>query len=240
MSKEWKIYENEVYEECCRIYGEEKVERNIFRKGVSSRTPRQIDVLVHTEEGDIAFDAKYYSEHVDVKKIDEMAGMYADLGVSKFVVVTNKGYSEAALNRAYYGNENVEADILSMEELKLLQGYIGLVRVGQNGVFICAPFSWVLDVQKSAHPQMPYVLYRQGLTYKQACPFLCNIVSACKCTKKLFHPSIVFCFGEYNLCSSLWNVSSVLWNLHSTRWNGQHVDEKKYAYAVTAPYVTTA
>ena len=168
MSKEWKIYENEVYEECCRIYGEEKVERNIFRKGVSSRTPRQIDVLVHTEEGDIAFDAKYYSEHVDVKKIDEMAGMYADLGVSKFVVVTTKGYSEAALNRAYYGNENVEADILSMEELKLLQGYLGLVRVGQSGVFICAPFSWVLDVQKSAHPQMPYVLYRRGLTYKQA------------------------------------------------------------------------
>lgn len=168
MIRDWKKYEDEVYEECCRIYGSEYVERNVSREGIYTREPRQIDVLVHTDEGDIAFDAKYYSKHVDVKTIESMIGMYGDLGVSKFVVVTNKGYSKAALRRAHRGYENVEADVLNIGELKRLQGYGGIPYAGRNGILLSPPFGWIVDAQTSAHPGMLAVLYRRGLSFKEA------------------------------------------------------------------------
>lgn len=167
MKNAWRKYENEVYEECCRIYGDEKVERNVTKVGVASKVPRQIDVLVHTEEGDIAYDAKYYSQHVDVKTIESMIGMYGDLGVSKFVVVTNMGYSKAALRRAHLGGENVVADVLSLGELKQAQGYWAMPYAGRNGVVLFSPFGWVVDGQKSAHPEMSTVLYRSGIDFEE-------------------------------------------------------------------------
>ena len=167
MQDEWKKYEEEVYEECCRIYGEVNVERNVTKVGVSSKVPRQIDVLVHTDEGDIAFDAKYYSKQVNVKTIEAMIGMYGDLGVSRFVVVTNKGYSKAALRRAHLGGENVVADVLSLGELKQAQGYWAMPYAGRNGVVLFSPFGWVVDGQKSAHPEMSTVLYRSGIDFEE-------------------------------------------------------------------------
>lgn len=164
MTGNWKKYEDEVYEECCRIYGSEYVERNVSRVGVYTRADRQIDVLVHTDEGDIAFDAKYYSKHVDVKTIESMIGMYGDLGVSKFVVVTNKGYSKNALRRAHMGTENVEADVMNMGELSRFQDYGALSFAGRNGVVLSSPFGWVIDGQISVHPGMPAVLYARGLS----------------------------------------------------------------------------
>lgn len=97
MTEDWKKYENEVYEECCRIYGEENVERDVTREGLYSHAARQLDVLVHTDEGDIVYDAMYYSRHVFIKTVESMIGMYEDLRVSMFVIVTNVGYSKAAL-----------------------------------------------------------------------------------------------------------------------------------------------
>lgn len=167
-TKEWQKYENEVYEECCRIYGEEKVERNVWKMGLSSQVPRQIDVLVHTDEGDIAFDAKYYSNHVEVKTIESMIGMYGDLGVRKFVVVTNKGYSEGALRRAHLGKDNVEADVLSLGELKCMQGYYAIQYAEQYAVTVIAPFAWIVDADTSVHPDIPAVLHRTGISLTDA------------------------------------------------------------------------
>lgn len=168
MQSDWREYEEEVYEECCRIYGAKNVERNISKIGMSSQVPRQIDVLVHSEEGDIAFDAKYYSKPVNVKTIESMIGMYGDLGVEKFVVVTNKGYSKAALRRAHLGNENIEADVLSLGELQRMQGYGALPYAGRNGIFLSPPFGWIVDGQTSAHPEMLAVLYRRRVSFGKA------------------------------------------------------------------------
>ena len=168
MQDEWKKYEEEVYEECCRIYGDEKVERNVLKIGVSSQVPRQIDVLVHSEEGNIAYDAKYYSKRVDVKTIEAMIGMYGDLGVEKFVIVTNKGYSNAALRRAHLGNDNVEADVLSLGELQRMQGYGAMPYAGRNGILLSPPFGWIIDGQRSALPEMLAVLYRRGVSFGEA------------------------------------------------------------------------
>lgn len=164
MTESWKKYEDEVYEECCRIYGEENVERNVTRVGRYSHVSRQIDVLVHTNEGEIVYDAKCYSQRVSIKTIESMIGMYVDLGVSKFVVVTNFGYSMAALRRAHMGTENVEADVMNMGELSRFQCYCALPYAGRNGVLLSPPFGWVIDAQISVHPGMPAVLYARGLS----------------------------------------------------------------------------
>ena len=168
MSSEWQKYENEVYEECCRIYGEENVEKNVTRAGVSSRVARQIDVLVHTDEGDIAFDAKHYSKHVDVKMIESMIGMYGDLGVEKFVVVTNNGYSRAALRRAHLGKDNVEADVLRLGELKRMQGYFAIPYAEKYAVTLSAPFACIVYAETSVHPDTPTILYRTSITLRDA------------------------------------------------------------------------
>lgn len=165
MTEDWRKYEDEVYEECCRIYGEENVERDVTRVGIYSHASRQLDVLVHTNEGDVVYDAKYYSHRVSIKTIESMIGMYADLGVSKFVVVTNVGYSKAALRRAHMGTEKVEADVMNMGELSRFQCYGALPYVGRNGVVLSPPFGWVIDGQISIHPGMPAVLYARGLSY---------------------------------------------------------------------------
>ncbi len=174
MNRKWQNYEEEVYEECCRIYGDENVDRNVSKVGVSSQVPRQIDVLVHSEEGDIAYDAKYYSKRVDVKTIEAMIGMYGDLGVEKFVVVTNKGYSKAALRRAHLGKDNVEADVLSIGELKRMQGYWAMPYAGRNCIMLVPPFGWIIDGQKSAHPGMSTVLYRRGVDQSDGALFEIN------------------------------------------------------------------
>lgn len=165
MTEDWKKYENEVYEECCRIYGEENVERNVTRVGIYSHASRQLDVLVHTSEGDVVYDAKCYSQRVSIKTVEAMIGMYTDLGVSKFVVVTNIGYSKAALRRAHMGTEKVEADVMNIGELSRFQGYGALPYAGRNGVVLSSPFGWVIDGQISVHHGMPAVLYARGLSY---------------------------------------------------------------------------
>ena len=102
------------------------------------------------------------------KSTPTFIAMYGDLGVEKFVVVTNNGYSNAALRRAHLGDENVEADVLSMVELHHMQGYGAMLYAGRNGVLLSPPFGWVVDNQISVHPGMLAVLYRRGVSFEEA------------------------------------------------------------------------
>ena len=168
MIEDWHKYENEVYEECCRIYGEENIERNITRVGLYSHAARQLDVLVHTDEGDIVYDAKYYSRRVSIKTVESMIGMYADLGVSMFVVVTNVGYSKAALRRAHMGTENVQAEVLSMAELMEYQAHRAFPFAGKYGVYLSSPFGWIIDGDVCGHEGYGTTLYRRGVSLNKA------------------------------------------------------------------------
>ena len=105
---DWRQYENEIFEAFKTAYPNAKISFNQKIIGRYSKIERQIDVLI---EGRIAgkkirlvIDGKYYSENIDVKEVDSFISMVEDIDAVQGILVTSKGYSEGAINRAYYGH----------------------------------------------------------------------------------------------------------------------------------------
>lgn len=80
------------------------VQHNASLDGRKSRTKRQIDVLVEQMVGQyrmrIVIDSKDYASPVDVKGVEEFAGLVDDVGAHKGVLVCPKGFTTAAKARA--------------------------------------------------------------------------------------------------------------------------------------------
>ena len=167
---DWKKYENEIYDTFKEIYPNVKISYNQKIVGRYSKVERQIDVLI---EGRIAgkkirlvIDGKYYSKNVDVKEVDSFISMIEDINAIQGILITSKGYSEAAINRAYYGPTDIELDILNFDQLKRFQGFLGITYSGWHGAIIPAPFGWIVDGTKREGSIAN--LYQRGKTYEQA------------------------------------------------------------------------
>lgn len=167
---DWRKYENEIFEAFKTAYPNAKISFNQKIVGRYSKIERQVDVLV---EGRIAgkkirlvIDGKYYSENIDVKGVDSFISMVEDIDAVQGILVTSKGYSEGAINRAYYGPTDIELDILNFEELKQFQGFGGITYSGQHGAIIPAPFGWVVDGTKRV--ECVATLYQRGKTFELA------------------------------------------------------------------------
>lgn len=167
---DWKKYENEIYETFKEAYPNAKISYNQKIIGRYSKVERQIDVLI---EGRIAgkklrlvIDGKYYSKNIDVKEVDSFISMIEDIDAAQGILITSKGYSEAAINRAYYGPTDIELDILNFEELKQFQGFGGITYSGWHGAIIPAPFGWIVDGTKREGSIAN--LYQRGKTYEEA------------------------------------------------------------------------
>lgn len=167
---DWKKYENEIYETFKEAYPNAKISYNQKIIGRYSKVERQIDVLI---EGRIAgkklrlvIDGKYYSKNIDVKEVDSFISMVEDIDAAQGILITSKGYSEAAINRAYYGPTDIELDILNFEDLKQFQGFGGITYSGWHGAIIPAPFGWIVDGTKREGSIAN--LYQRGKTYEEA------------------------------------------------------------------------
>ena len=101
---QWKDYEHTVYTLLRRIYPAANIKYNVRVRGKTTGKLRQIDISVEeTVVGvpvRIAFDCKRYNKKVDVKDVESMIGMLEDLDYLQGVLITNVGYTEAALKRA--------------------------------------------------------------------------------------------------------------------------------------------
>jgi len=79
------------------------VEHNVKLMGKSGHR-RQIDVLVRDRIGQyeilIVIDCKDYKSPVDIKGVEEFAGLYEDVGAQKGVLVCPSGFTKAAKARA--------------------------------------------------------------------------------------------------------------------------------------------
>jgi tetratricopeptide (TPR) repeat protein len=166
----WKEYEEEIFENFNSAYPNTKISYNQKIVGRYSKTERQIDVLI---EGRIAgkkirlvIDGKYYSKNVDVKAVDSFISMVEDIDAAQGILITSKGYSEAAINRAYYGPTDIELDILNFDELKQFQGFGGITYSGWHGAIIPAPFGWIVDGTKREGSIAN--IYQRGKSYEQA------------------------------------------------------------------------
>jgi hypothetical protein len=166
----WKEYENEIYEFFAKTYPDAEISHDSKVIGNYSKVKRQVDILITQYVAGnrilIAVDGKYFNKKIDVKCVESFIGMLEDLGAHKGLLISKEGFSEAALNRAYYGPSEVELDILSFEDLHQFQGHGALPYHGNNGALIPAPFGWVIDASSTSSYLAS--LYPQGSTLEIA------------------------------------------------------------------------
>ncbi len=172
-TKKWKEYEDAVSHEYERIFYSQDVEiiRNIYIVGRISGVKRQIDVLIRLFKDSCVVstcivECKNYSKKVNVKIVDSFVGFLEDVGADKGIIVSEKGFSKAAINRAHNGNVNIEVDILSLGELQQFQNYCAIPYNGSNALLIAPPFGWIVDCKQ--YINAPAILYRRGLSFEDA------------------------------------------------------------------------
>lgn len=164
---DWKDYENEVFMECSRVFHNSSIQYNVHIKGIYSKRMRQIDVLVKDEKDTkYIFDAKKYNTKIDIKDVESFIGMIKDVGADYGVIVSEKGFTKAAINRAHLGEENIEVDILSINELKMFQGEMAIPYAGNNGFIVNAPFGWIIDGTRREN--MIATTYQKGISFEEA------------------------------------------------------------------------
>ena len=121
----WRDYEEQVYRLLKVHLPYARLRKNVKIRGRYSGRKRQIDILISEPTGQgrvrTVVDAKHFSRKVDMKAVDSLAGFVDDVGADGGMLVTGKGYSKAALRRAFYGPSDLELDVLNFDELKRLQ-----------------------------------------------------------------------------------------------------------------------
>lgn len=166
----WKDYEKEIYEIFRSEYPEAEITFDARKPGRYSKVDRQCDVLIEDyiagNRMTIVVDAKFFGQKVDVKDVECFIGMLEDIGAHKGLLVTQCGYSEAALNRAQNGQSDVELDVLNFQELKNFQSHGAIPYATDCAVLLPAPFGWIIDGRRS--PAWLAAMYQRGLAVEEA------------------------------------------------------------------------
>ena len=166
----WKEYEKGISRYFKETFPNTTIKYDQHIIGKYSKVERQIDILI---EGKIAgysikiiVDCKYFSKNVDVKQVESFCSMVEDVDGHQGVLITKKGYSQAAINRAFYGNQKVELDILNFDEIKDFQGLHALTGFDDFRVFFPAPFGWIIDAKNKINSFAS--LYQRGISFTKA------------------------------------------------------------------------
>ena len=148
----WQEYEKFVFEHIKNNYPNAICEFNSKVFGKYSLGERQCDVLVTQfiagKEFKILVDAKYYSKKVDVKAVEDFISMCSDIDASEGILVTQNGYSELAYSRAENDPSQIILDILTLEDLHHLQGYMAIPYAGEFACIIQPAFGWIVDANR--------------------------------------------------------------------------------------------
>jgi hypothetical protein len=176
---DWQKYEHYIFGALQRRFPGARVVPNAHLPGLKSGRDRQIDVLVELEIGGcnirIAFDCKCYKRNVDVKHVESFLGMLEDIRVSQGVLVTTKGYSKTAHERAMRESRAIDLQILGPDRLSEYQ-FVGCLWFWKGGVaaVVEPPGGWVVDIENIAGP-FQFSMYPLGHHRESAvkmCPFL--------------------------------------------------------------------
>lgn len=164
---EWQKYEKKVLEECRRVFKDSDIRYNVHVKGLYSKRKRQIDIIVKTNNEVVYIvDSKKYNKKVDVKTVESFIGMVKDVGANYGIIVSEMGFTKTAVNRAHLGENNIEVDILSLNELKMFQAECAIPYSGNNGVIVNAPFGWIIDARRREN--VVATIYQRGISFEEA------------------------------------------------------------------------
>lgn len=101
---DWEQYEDQIFAKLSEEYPHHKIEKNVHVFGQFSKIDRQIDVVVNDtivgEPVTAIVDCKYFSSNIDIGVVDKFIGLVNDIQAEVGILITNHGYSEAAMNRA--------------------------------------------------------------------------------------------------------------------------------------------
>lgn len=167
---DWHQYEVVIKEAFETQFSEAAIKLNAKVLGRYSKTKREIDILIEDDAAGasirIIVDAKYHSKKVNVKAVESFISMAEDVAAHQGFLISNRGYSKAALNRAHYGPEHIELDILNFDDLQSGQGVGAIPYAGNDGLLISAPMGWVVDNSKSDN--WIACLYQRGKSLQKA------------------------------------------------------------------------
>ncbi len=166
----WRDYEKQVLEYFQVYYPGSQILFDQKILGKFSKVERQIHILIESDVTDktqrIIVDCKFYSKKINVKHVESFSSMVEDVEGDQGILITNLGYSKAAISRAHYGKLNIELDIINIDSIKKFQGYLAMPYVGHFSIFLLAPFGWILDLENPINNFS--VLHQRGITLSEA------------------------------------------------------------------------
>ncbi len=167
---EWKKYEQEIFHYFKENYPDCQVLFDQKIIGRYSKVERQIDILIIGEVAGysikIVVDCKSFSKKLDVKQVDSFCSMVDDVDSHQGILISRKGYTPAAINRAFYGNQKIELDVINFDEIKEFQGLLGFPYTENFMAILPAPFGWILNSREKSN-SFP-TIHQRGLDLIEA------------------------------------------------------------------------
>lgn len=146
----WRDYEDAVFKILRDRFPASEIESDQMIPGRFSEIQREIDVAGRSTLMGRSMlgivDCKCYSKRVDVKDVEAMIGMAADVRADIALLVTTIGYSDAALARAHNEpNVRIHLDIVTPDEAAKIGNApaSAMMYRGRVGAVVLAPSGWV-------------------------------------------------------------------------------------------------
>jgi hypothetical protein len=150
----WQIYEQLVLNYFLSRFPNARIERNVKLRGRFSETEREIDILLSTTvfgcSMQVAIECKNWATKLDAADIDLFIGKLNDLGISKGIVVSKKGYSEPAYKRAR-AEIGIQLQVLDFESLPSFHNFWANPYRGNVGAVLNAPNGWLVNIRKPSN-----------------------------------------------------------------------------------------
>jgi len=144
----WKEYETNVLKYFSKKYPHSKFSKNVKLPGRLSQTQREIDILI---EGSIAgypfriaIECKRWKQRLDVADVGGFLDKIKDVGIEKGVLVSTKGYSNAAYQRAY-NDSSINLQVLNFEKLPEKCDFWTIIFRPKLAIVVIAPNGWLVD-----------------------------------------------------------------------------------------------
>lgn len=152
--KSWQEYEQRVLNYFQNRFLDGKIEKNVKLFGRLSETDREIDILLSTTvfgcSMQLAIECKDWSKKLDVADIDSFIGKLNDVGISKGIIISKKGYSESAYVRVRK-EIGIQLQVLDFENLPLFHNFWANPYRGNVGAIVYAPNGWLVNIVKPSN-----------------------------------------------------------------------------------------
>ncbi|HRN46450.1 MAG TPA: restriction endonuclease [Niabella sp.] len=160
---DWRNYEHYIYYTYKERYPTSKIEFDKKIKGIISGRARQVDLFIEGEVGGekltLIIDCKYFNKKIDIKMVESFLGFVKDVKGNRGILVTNKGFTKSAFNRANNDqNNDIKLEIIDFKQLYTYQGPGAIIHRDEGGAIIQVPDGWIIDGKKVANDTLAAVL----------------------------------------------------------------------------------